>query len=189
MSLIITGLFIWIAAHLLRSLTPDFRQRLQDKLGDASKGLVGIIILLSLVLMIMGYRNAVFTPVWTPPLWMTYVNNVLMFLALYMYFTTATKPGTAFVFNSLKNPQLTGFKVWAFAHLLVNGDAASILLFGGLLAWAVIQVVASKKVTSLVNRDQAKITSPWMHLGLVLIIFTVISLVHTWLGAWPFAFY
>jgi uncharacterized membrane protein len=34
----------------------------------------------------------------------------------------------------VRHKQLTGVKAWAVAHLLVNGDLASILLFGGLLA-------------------------------------------------------
>lgn len=188
MFLIIAGLILWTTTHLLRSLAPDLRQQLQNRFGNASKGLIAVMVLLSLVLMIMGYRSAVFTAVWAPPLWMTPINNALMFLALYMYLTTATKPGTAFVFGSLKNPQLTGFKVWAFAHLLVNGDIASILLFGGLLAWAVVQVITSRKVPSLVDRDSAKITSPWIHLGLVIVVFTAISFVHIWLGKWPFGY-
>jgi uncharacterized membrane protein len=39
--------------------------------------------------------------------------------------------------GKLRHPQLLAVKTWAVAHLLVNGDLASIMLFGGLLAWAV----------------------------------------------------
>jgi len=186
MLLLIIGLVIWIAAHLLRSLAPQLRKNLQDRLGSASKGLMTIIILLSLGLIVAGYKSAGFVPVWTPPLWMTHINNALMIIATYMYFTTATKPGTAFLFGSLKNPQLTGFKVWAFGHLLVNGDLASMVLFGGLLAWAVVQVIAAKRAPSLVDRDTAKITSPWVHLALVVAAFAAFTFIHTWAGVWPF---
>ena len=31
---------------------------------------------------------------------------------------------------------LTGVLVWAFAHLLVNGDLASLILFGWMAVWA-----------------------------------------------------
>ena len=41
----------------------------------------------------------------------------------------------------MRHPQLTAVKIWAVAHLLVNGDLASLVLFGGLLAWAVVEVI------------------------------------------------
>ena len=40
---------------------------------------------------------------------------------------------------------LAGMKLWAVAHLIVNGDLASIVLFGGLLAWAVVAMVGSSR--------------------------------------------
>lgn len=187
MFLLVLGVLIWIAAHLLRIVAPGVRESMQQKFGNASKIIIAIPILLSLALMIAGYRSAEYVHLWQAPVWMTYVNNVLMVLALYIYFTTATVPGTAFMFGSLANPQLTGFKVWAVAHLLVNGDLASLLLFGGLLVWAVLQVVLSKGTVSLVDRSLAPIKSPWVHLAVVFVALMVISVVHALLGKWPFA--
>ncbi len=187
MLLIVIGLGIWIAAHLLRSCAKDYRALLQQRFGNASKGIMAVIILLSLALMIIGYRGADTVLLWAPPVWLTYVNNVLMLAALYIYFTTATKPGTAFIFGSLKNPQLTGFIVWAVAHLLVNGDLASVVLFGGLLIWAVAQIAVSGKSVSLVDQATAPISSPWVHLGLVAGMFVLIVLLHNWIGVRPFA--
>ena len=39
--------------------------------------------------------------------------------------------------QTLKHPMLVGVKLWAFAHLISNGDLGSIVLFGSVLAWAV----------------------------------------------------
>src|SRR5436190_23585349 len=44
----------------------------------------------------------------------------------------------------LRHPMLAGVKAWALAHLLVNGDLGSIVLFGGFLAWAVYDRIAVK---------------------------------------------
>jgi uncharacterized membrane protein len=44
-----------------------------------------------------------------------------------------------------KHPQLLAVKTWAFAHLLANGDLASILTFGVFLAWGVYARIAAKK--------------------------------------------
>jgi len=185
-ALIILGLFIWSAAHLVRSFAPDLRNQLQNRFGNMSKALFAVAILFGLFLMIAGYRSAEYHEIWSPPYWLRYVNNLLMLLAVYIYFTTATKPGTAFLFGSMKNPQLTGFKIWAAAHLLVNGHLAAIVLFGGLLVWAIIEIIGAKKVTSLVNRDKAPINSGWIHLALTIFAFTAISLVHYKLGVTPF---
>ena len=48
----------------------------------------------------------------------------------------------------LRHPQLIGVCLWAGAHLLVNGDMPSLVLFGGLLLWALAEIV-------LINR------TPW----------------------------
>ncbi len=157
-----------------------------DKMGPASKGIVGAGVLLSLLMMILGYRAAPFIEVWTPTAGLTHLNNLLMLFALYVYFMTATKPGTAWIMGNVKNPQLTGFKIWTVAHLLVNGDLASIVLFGGLLAWAVIQVIMGKRVPTLVDRDTAPISSPFVHLAFVVVVFVVIAGIHAWLGPNPF---
>ena len=45
----------------------------------------------------------------------------------------------------VKNPMLMALKTWALAHLLVNGDLASMLLFGAFLAWGVVDLVAVKR--------------------------------------------
>ncbi|MEM1272890.1 MAG: NnrU family protein [Pseudomonadota bacterium] len=184
--LLVLGLLLWSSLHLFRSVAPDGRAALEARFGPASKGLIALGILVSLGLVILGYRATGYVPIWSPPAFFTHVNNLLMVLALYMYLSSATKPGTAFAFGNLKNPQLTGFKLWAAAHLLVNGDLAAMILFAGLLAWAVLEVVFSKRVPSMVDRSKAPISSPWTHLGLVLAAFAAVSALHAALGRWPF---
>jgi uncharacterized membrane protein len=41
----------------------------------------------------------------------------------------------------IRHPQLTGVKLWAVAHLLSNGETRSLILFTGMLAWAVMEVI------------------------------------------------
>jgi uncharacterized membrane protein len=40
---------------------------------------------------------------------------------------------------------LVALKAWALAHLLVNGDLGSLVLFGAFLAWAVYDRIAVKR--------------------------------------------
>ena len=183
--LLIAGLLIWSVAHLFRAFAPNARAQLYDRLGPAARGLIGAIIIASVILMVLGYRATPFITVWSPPPFLTHVNNLLMIFAFYVYLLTATKPGAAFVMGSTKNPQLTGFKIWAVAHLLVNGDLAAILLFGGLLAWAVVQVVKIKRLPQTVDRETAPITSPIVHLAVSLAVVGVVMGLHYWIGVTP----
>ena len=137
MTLLILGLALWVLAHWFKRLAPDARA----KLGDPGKGVVALLIVAGVVLMIFGYRAADFIPVWTPPAWTIHLNNLLMILAFWIYGSSAAKGAKAWPAYKTRHPQLIGFKTWAIAHLLVNGDLASILLFGGLLAWAVSEVI------------------------------------------------
>lgn len=137
--LLIAGLVLWTGAHYWKRLSPDSRA----SYGDKGKGIVAGLVVLSIVLMVIGYRGA-YGPVWwgrSAPL--VGINNLLMILAFYLYAASGAKTR---ITQTIKNPQLTGFKIWAVAHLLVNGDLASFVLFGGLLAWAVGQVIILKRM-------------------------------------------
>lgn len=182
MALLIIGLILWVGAHYFRRLLPSQRM----KLGDMGKGLVALGVVASLVLIIIGYRSADFIPVWSPPAFLTHLNNLLMVLALWVYGSSAAKGAKAWPAYKTRHPQLLAVKIWAAAHLLVNGDLASILLFGTMLAWAVGSVI-------LINQAEPHWTAPahagrktYIRLAVITLVMTVvIILIHTWLGVSP----
>jgi len=47
--------------------------------------------------------------------------------------------------GAVKHPMLTATKAWALSHLLANGMLADVLLFGGFLAWAVLDRISAGK--------------------------------------------
>ena len=47
--------------------------------------------------------------------------------------------------RALKHPMLVAIKLWAFSHLLANGDLASVLLFGGFFVWAIADRISVKR--------------------------------------------
>ena len=183
MTLLILGLILWIAAHYFKRLMPAQRAAM----GDKGKGLVALAIVASLALMIIGYRTADFIPVWTPPAFFTGINNLAMILALWVYGSSAAKGAKAWPAYKTRHPQLLAVKIWAAAHLLVNGDLASIILFGGMLAWAVGSVI-------MINREQPDWAAPapagkktYMRLIVIsLVMYIAIAALHAWLGVNPF---
>ncbi|WP_306751167.1 NnrU family protein [Paracoccus actinidiae] len=180
MVLLISGVALWWAAHLFKRVAPERRAAL----GDKGKGLVAVLLVLSVFLMARGYGQAE-GPVWwgrSPAT--TGINNLLMLLAFYLY--AADGMGTR-VTAWIHHPQLTGFSLWAVAHLLVNGDLASFVLFGGLLAWALVEIM-------LLNRAGAwkRRTGPFparkeiMAAVGAVVVMLVVGLIHGWIGPWPF---
>lgn len=180
MILLILGLILWTAAHYFKRLAPDMRAGL----GDAGKGGVAVAIVLSLVLMIIGYRGAAFIPVWSPPAFMIHINNLLMLVAFFLYGLSAT---TGRLRGKMRHPQLTAVKVWAVAHLLVNGDLASIILFGGMLAWAVGSVILINRAQPVWDRlSPGAAKKDILLVVITLVMFSVVAAIHIWLGVWPF---
>lgn len=179
--MLLAGLALWAAAHLFKRLAPEKRAAL----GDPGRGLVAVLIILSLVLMIYGYRWAPFVPIWSPPAFFIHINNLLMLVALYVYLSAMA--ASHLKVARLKHPQLAGFKIWALAHLLVNGDLASVLLFGGLLAWGVVSLIIINKADGPTLRsERAPLKAEWQMALVGLVAFGVVALLHNWAGKWPF---
>lgn len=180
MPTLVLGLALWYAGHFFKRALPGLRQRL----GDRGKGIAALLILGGVVLMVIGFRGWAAPQVWTPPFWAVHVNNLLVLAAFYLFAASGTRAWAA---TRMRHPQLTGFMAWAVAHLLVNGDLASMVLFGGLLAWAVLEIV-------LVNRAEP-VWAPPAHGGRAaeiravigaVVLFGVVAAVHAWLGYRPF---
>jgi uncharacterized membrane protein len=137
MTLLIAGVALWWAAHLFKRLAPAAR----GALGGVGYPVMAVAIIVSVVLMVIGYRDADGAFYWgRSPMWVG-INNLLMIVAFYFYAASAAKGAKIWLGTKVRHPQLTGFSIWAVAHLLVNGDTASLVLFGGLLAWAIVEIL------------------------------------------------
>lgn len=179
MFLLVLGILLWVGAHLFKRLAPEAR----EAMGNAGRGLVAVGVLAGLVLIIIGYRAAPFINVWTPPAFMVHLNNLLMLGSVFLFGMSATKGRLR---GAMRHPQLTAVKVWAVAHLLVNGDLASILLFGAMLAWAVAEVVLINRASDWERPEPGPAKKDVTLVIITLVVFAVIAAIHAWLGVWPF---
>ncbi|MEM1047226.1 MAG: NnrU family protein [Pseudomonadota bacterium] len=156
MGLLIAGLALFIATHLVPAAT-TFRAGLIGRLGDGGyKGLFSLVSLAGVVLIVMGYnaaRDAGPPLIWDPPVAMRHITLLLM-LPVFVFFVSTYFPGR--IKSALKHPMLVSVKLWALAHLLANGDLASMLLFSSLLAWAVVDRISLKRRT----REASEPTMP-----------------------------
>jgi uncharacterized membrane protein len=178
---LILGVALWSFAHLMKRLTPGLRARLGEGPG---KGVVAVLLVLAIWAMVHGYGAADYVELWSPPEFLRHINNLLMLIAVILVNLGFSR---GVMRTKMRHPMLTSVKVWALAHLLVNGDLASLVLFGGLLAWAVVEVI-------LINRSQrawvrpapGPVVNDVIYLAISLGVFGVIAYIHTWLGYWPF---
>ena len=144
MALLITGLALFLLVHLVPAL-PSVRAGLIERLGAGPyRGLFSLASIAGLVAIVLGYGQmqglARSNPeLWTPPVWIKHVVLLLMIPAMVLL-VAAYVPSR--IRSAVRHPMLTALMIWAFAHLLANGDLASLLLFGSFLAFAVIDRIS-----------------------------------------------
>jgi uncharacterized membrane protein len=78
---------------------------------------------------------------------------------------------------------LVATKLWAFAHLLVNGSLADVILFGSFLIWAVADRISLKRRTPLpVQSIPPSRFNDALAIALGLVVyFLFIFVLHAWL--------
>lgn len=185
MILLIAGLLLWTTAHIFKRAFPEARAGLDARIGPGpAKGAVAAVLAVAVLLMVIGYQRAPYIALFTPPGWGVHVNNVLMIAAIAL-FGAGNSRGHARAW--FRHPMLLGVTVWGFAHLLVNGHMAAVVLFGGLIAWANVHM-------QIINQREGPwarpAPGPWTGdlrlLAIALVVYAVVAGVHAWLGVWPF---
>ena len=182
MTLLILGVALWWAAHLFKRLAPDARA----KMGDRGKGIVAVGIVVSVVLMVLGYRAADGAVYWgRDPMWVG-INNLLMVLAFYFFAASAAKDQKIWLGTKVRHPQLTAVSIWAVAHLLVNGDTQSFILFGGLLIWAIAEIALINAQEGPWQRpERAPAKKEIVAVVVTIVVVCVVMAIHYALGATP----
>jgi uncharacterized membrane protein len=145
MVLLIVGLVLFLGVHSVAIVAPALRARTIYRLGEGAwKGLYALVSLVGFVLICYGFGPARQAPVvlYSPPAWLRHVALILM-LPVFPLLIAAYLPGR--IKTAAKHPMLAAVKFWAFAHLLANGLLADVLLFGGFLAWAVVDRISLKR--------------------------------------------
>lgn len=185
MTLLYLGIALWCAAHLFRRVLPAARAALTDRLGEGpAKGVVAAALLLSIVLMVAGYRGTEFSPVYAPMAGAGHLNNLLMLVAVILLGAGSSKGRMR---SWLRHPMLTGVIVWAGGHLLVNGDYASIVLFGAMAVWAVVEMTMINYAEDDWKRPEPGPVKGDIRLLVIgVVVFAVIAGIHTALGYNPF---
>jgi uncharacterized membrane protein len=145
LAIMILGLVLFLGGHLVTIMRPQ-RADLITRLGENGyKAVYSIVAAVGIALIVYGfarYRAEGWTELWSPPTWTKHLAALLVLFALIMLVASYAR---GHIYMTLKHPMLAGVKLWALAHLMANGDLGSLILFGSVLAWAVIDRISLKR--------------------------------------------
>jgi uncharacterized membrane protein len=149
---LVAAVALFVGGHFLLASAP-LRDPLVRRLGERGfMALFSLVAIASFAWIIEAYRSAPEIAVWYPAPAFFWVPVVVLPFALLLAIAGLTGPSptlpaasdemwqgrdpTAGIVRITRHPFLVGVALWAGSHLLVRGDAASMLLFGGMLVLA-----------------------------------------------------
>jgi uncharacterized membrane protein len=151
-SLVCAGVF-FVGIHVLVSGS-SLRDRLVGRIGEAGfQGLFSTLSLVGIVWLCMAYGRAPSIALWGSvdafrPLALVLMIVAALFVVIGLTTPSPTaaggegqldaaEPATG-ILRVTRHPFLWGVALWATVHLILNGDAASLALFGALLTLALV---------------------------------------------------
>lgn len=145
MTMLIVGLALFLGAHSVRIFADGWRENVIRHLGVGPwKGLYTLFSLAGFVLLIYGYgATRGTTPLYVLPHGLLHVTFLLVW-AGFVCVTAAYWPGNH-IKQILHDPMVFGVGLWALGHLLVNATPGALVLFGGFLAWAVVDFISLRR--------------------------------------------
>jgi len=179
-----SGVILWCILHFVPTLVRPLRQSIIDRTGDnAYRGLFSLLMLSALAMIIFGWRSAPETYIYQLPAWSRTFGMLLMVVAFVLlgasHYPTAIK-------RLVRHPMLTGVIVWSASHLLTNGTTRALVLFGGLGAWAVLEVLLINRREGAWEKPQAPgLGSEVRGLLISLLVFAVAVYLHKYFAGVP----
>jgi uncharacterized membrane protein len=187
MTKIVLGIFLWSFMHFVPAVAVDFRKNLIAKIGENPyKGIFTLFMVLAVYLVISGWRASIPENIYLPPQWGRHATSLLVLIAFIFFIAPYHATNLK---RFLRHPQLTGVACWGIGHLLANGEARSIVLFGGLAAWAIIEMVLlNRRDGAWVKPDPVPMKKDMILAVAGIVVYVVVAVSHQWLfGFSPFA--
>jgi uncharacterized membrane protein len=184
MTLLVLGIALFAGVHFIPSLAPSLKEKWLAGMGEGGyKGIFSLLLLGSFALMIFGWRSAQPDFIYSPPANLRVFALALMTLAFVLMAVSSRKSRLRLI---VRHPQLTGVALWGISHLLLNGDNRSIALFGGMTAWAVVEIFAINRREGVWIKEEAPSWgSELVSLLIAAITIGVIVYIHPWLSGVP----
>jgi uncharacterized membrane protein len=144
MAILAIGLVIFLGLHSTRIFAENGRTKAIARLGEGPwKGFYSLLSLIGFVLIVWGFARARWdaTELWAPPVWTRHITILLMLFSMILLGAYIFKKSHIAV--AVHHPMVWSVAIWAVGHLLANGTAADILLFGAFLVWSIADLSSS----------------------------------------------
>lgn len=175
MFLLVLGLVIFIGIHLLPSFV-SLRQKLITRLGARPyKVLFAVISLGAFILTVMGMGRAPFQPLWTPPSW---GGNAALLIMPFSFILLAASQMRSNFKRHTRNPMLWGVTLWSVAHLLANGDLASLILFGSFGVYSLFDIWSANMRGALRQEIKYPLVKDAMTIAVGLVVYSAFLWLH-----------
>jgi uncharacterized membrane protein len=180
-ALLILGLFLFAAVHLVPSLATGVKASAVASMGENGyKGVFSLLLLASFGLMIAGWRSAEPVYLYSPP---PALRLPAMGLIALGFLVMGASARNSRIRRVIRHPQLTGVFLWAISHLVLNGDSRSVVLFGALAVWSVVEILAINRREGVWIKEPAP---GWgaelVTLLIAVIIVAALAWAHPWLS-------
>jgi len=143
MTMLLLGISLFFVLHMITFWAPNVRAGAVSIVGEMPyKGLFALTTIGSFVLIVVGWKAAEVLPVYSPPSWGMHITPIFV-LAGFILFVASNAPCD--IRRLLRHPQLMGVALWGIGHLLSNGENRSLLLFGGMVVFSLVAMIASNK--------------------------------------------
>ena len=174
----IIGMILFFGIHSISIFALPLRDKFAANSEYGWKGFYSLIALIGLIFLIRGYGDIRLTATifYIPPIWLRHVAALLL-LPVFILFIAPYFPSR--INKIIKHPQLLAVKLWATAHLLVNGSSADLMLFGAFLVWAVAVRISVKRrpLRTVPHVQESK-----ANVGIVIVVGLILYVVFTlWL--------
>lgn len=181
MTLLTMGMLLFAFVHFIPSMTPSLKTAAIERMGENGyKGIFSLLLLLALALIIVGWRSVNPSLIYTPPLALHNLALGLLAFAFLLLVVTSRKSRLRLF---IRHPQLTGVAIWGLSHLLLNGDNRSVVLFGGMLLWAVIEIIViSKREGVWIKTEPPSWGAEVVTVLIAAVTVAVVVAIHPWLS-------
>ena len=144
MTLLYIGSLLFGGSHLFSILFPGLRDSFRAQLGEKVwKSVYGVVSLVGLVLMVVGFRQAGAEPDFVYD-GVAGLKHLTMLLVLLAFILIGASHGKGYLKKWLHNPMSIGIVLWSGGHLLVNGQRSDVWLFGTFLVVGLADIIMSE---------------------------------------------
>ncbi len=144
MAILVLGLIIFLGLHSTRIFAEGGREKAIARLGEGPwKGIYSLLSAVGFVLIVWGFAEARYTApeLWAPFPGARHATILLMLFAMVLLAAYFFKQ--SHITAAIHHPMVWSVAVFGFAHLIANGSAADLVLFGAFLVWAAADLASS----------------------------------------------